>query len=135
MDRGSGRSGRGRRRRGAVLCADAWEEARLGLVEEMAGLGMEPAEAESEAGKKVERARLRYEWASERLDAFFEMQEKAGEAYRRQVEAYPDVDWESDDAPDLPDPPEGAVAQAIYAEVMAALNEDRWPRHLHFRDV
>jgi hypothetical protein len=101
----------------------------------MVGLGIEPGEAEAEAAKKVERARLRYEWASERLDAFFDLQDKAGEAYMRQIEAHPDVDWEDEDAPDLPDPPEQAAAQAVYAEVMAALNEDRWPRHLHFRDV
>jgi hypothetical protein len=101
----------------------------------MVELGMEPAAAEAEAKRKVERARLRYEWASERLDAFLELQEKAGEAYLRQMDEYPDVDWEDEDAPELPDPPEEALAQAVYSEVMAAINEDRWPRHLHFRDV
>jgi hypothetical protein len=101
----------------------------------MVGLGIAPGEAKAEAAKKVERARLRFEWASERLDSFFAMQEKAGEAYRRQIEAHPEIDWEDEDAPELPEPPEEAIAQAIYDEVMEALNEDRWPRHLHFRDV
>jgi hypothetical protein len=112
-----------------------WREVREGMAAEMVELGIEPAEAQAEAAKKVERARLRYEWARERLDTFFALQEKAGEAYMRQIEAHPDVDWEDEDAPELPEPPEEAAAQAVYAEVMAAINEDRWPRHLHFRNV
>jgi hypothetical protein len=130
-----GREAGRRQRRGSVLTGGEWEEARRRLVAEMVELGMKPGQAEAEAGKKVERARLRIEWARERFDAFFEMQDRAGEAYRRQIEAHPDVDWEAEDAPVLPEPPEEAAAQAIYEEVMAALNEDRWPRHLHFRDV
>jgi hypothetical protein len=124
----------GPRRRRAMRAAD-WKAVGRGLAAEMIELGIAPGEAEAEAAKKVERARLRYEWASERLDAFFALQEKAGEAHMRQIEAHPDVDWEDEDAPQLPDPPEEAAAQAVYAEVMAALNEDRWPRHLHFRNV
>jgi hypothetical protein len=101
----------------------------------MVELGIEPGEAEAEAAKKVERARLRFEWARERLDAFFALQEEAGEAYRRQIDAHPEIDWDDEDAPQLPEPPEAVAAEAVYAEVMQALNEDRWPRHLHFRDV
>ena len=127
-------SGRRRRPRG-LLAAAEWEEARLRLVAEMVGLGLDRGEAEAAAGRKVELARLRIEWARDRLDAFFELQEQAGEAYKRRIEAHPDVDWESEDAPHLPDPPEEAVAEAIYAEVMAAIHQDRWPRHLHCRDV
>lgn len=128
----AGRAGPKRRR---SMKARDWREVREGMAAELVELGVEPAEAEAEAARKVERARLRYEWASERLDAFFELQEKAGEAYERQMDEHPDVDWEDEDAPELPDPPEQAAAQAVYAEVMAALNEDRWPRHLHFRNV
>ena len=51
------------------------------------------------------------------------------------MDAHPEIDWESEDAPDVPEPPEEALAEAIYAEVMAAVKEDRWPRHLHFGDV
>ncbi len=128
----AGRAGRKRRR---SMKARDWREVREGMAAEMVELGIEPAEAQAEAAKKVERARLRYEWARERLDTFFALQEKAGEAYMRQIEAHPDVDWEDEDAPELPEPPEEAAAQAVYAEVMAAINEDRWPRHLHFRNV
>lgn len=130
----AGRGGSKRGRRPIRTAAD-WQEARARLAAEMVELGIEPGEAEAEAGKKVERARLRFEWASERLDAFFALQDEAGEAYMRQIEAHPEIDWEDEDAPELPEPPEEAAAQAVYAEVMAALNEDRWPRHLHFRNV
>ncbi|HEX8063552.1 MAG TPA: hypothetical protein VF535_10070 [Allosphingosinicella sp.] len=130
-------AGRERRRGrpGAMPGAAEWRALGRRLAAEMVELGMAPAEAEAEAARKVERARLRAEWASERLDTFFELQEKAGEAYERQIEAHPDIDWEDEDAPDLPEPPEAAAAQAVYAEVMAALDDDCWPRHLHFRNV
>lgn len=130
----AGRGGSRRRRRRGMTAAD-WRDVGRRVAAEMVELGIEPAEAEAEAAKKVERARLRYEWARERLDAFFELQDKAGEAYMRQMDEHPDVDWEDEDAPELPEPPEEAAAQAVYAEVMAAIEEDRWPRHLHFRDV
>lgn len=131
----AGRAGprRGRRRRG--MTAGDWKAVGRRLAAEMAELGMEPGEAEAEAAKRVERARLRYEWASERLDTFFDLQEQAGLAYQRQMDEHPDVDWEDEDSPELPDPPEQAAAQAVYAEVMAAIEGDRWPRHLHFRNV
>jgi hypothetical protein len=112
-----------------------WREVGRRIAAEMVELGIDPGEAEAESAKRVERARLRYEWAIERLDAFFDLQEKAGEAYMRQMDEHPEIDWEDEDAPELPEPPEEAAAQAVYAEVMAALNEDRWPRHLHFRNV
>lgn len=123
----------GSRRR--LLLAEEWQEVRGRLAAEMVELGMAPAEAEAAAERKVALARKRIEWGRERLDAFVEMQDRAGEAYERQMDEHPDVDWESDDVPDLPEPPEEAVAQAIYAELMAAIYEDRWPRHLHSRDV
>jgi hypothetical protein len=119
----------------SAVTAELWDECRRGLVAEMVELGLERETAEAEAEVRVERIRMRIEWARERFNAFLEMQDKAGEAYVRQIEAHPDVDWEAEDAPVLPEPPEEAVAQAIYAEVMAAVNHDRWPRHLHFRDV
>ena len=121
-----------RRRKRRGMTAQDWRAWRRG---EEAALGMPAAEAKAEAARREERVRLRIAWGLERLDAFFEMQERAGEAYERQIEAHPGVDWDSPDAPELPEPPEEAIAQAIYAEVMAAINEDRWPRHLHFPEV
>ena len=130
-----GERGSRRRRRPSAMTTERWQAAEREIAADLLALGMPRAEAEAAAAKKAEMARLRFVWARERLDAFFEMQERAGEATIRQIEAHPDVDWEAHDAPKLPEPPEEAAAQAIYSEVMAALNEDRWPRHLHFRDV
>ena len=127
---GEGRGGP-RRRTGP----DDWAEWRRQDEEALIALGMPAEEARAEAARREERVRLRIAWGRERLDAFFAMQERAGEAYTKQIEAHPGVDWESPDAPVLPEPPEAAAAEAIYAELMAALNEDRWPRHLHFHDV
>jgi hypothetical protein len=100
---------------------------------ELIALGTSEEEARVLAARKREQTRLRIEWADQRLRDFFEMQEKAGEGYMRQIEEHPEVeDWDSPDAPQLPEPPEEAVAQAIYQEVMDAIERDRWPRHLHF---
>src|SRR5687768_4353615 len=111
---------------------EAWtKEARAGLAAE----GVPEAEAEAEARRKCERMKLRHAWFRERFEAFLDMQDRAGEAILQYMDAHPEIDWESENAPDVPEPPEEAIAQAIYEEVMTAVREDRWPRHLHFRDV
>ena len=97
--------------------------------------GVPPAEARAEARRKCERMKLRHAWFRERFDAFLDMQDRAGEAYLQYMDAHPEIDWEAEDAPEVPEPPEQAIAEAIHAEVMAAATEGRWPRHLHFRDV
>lgn len=112
-----------------------WEEVAARAKGELVAMGVPEEKAQAEAALKCERSRLRHDWFSERMEAFLAMQDRAGEAYLRYMEAHPEVDWESEDAPEMPEPPEEALAQAIYAEVIAAVNEDRWPRHLHFRDV
>lgn len=112
-----------------------WGEVEAKVVAEMRALGMPEAEARREARRKVERVRLRFGWAQERWEAFCEMQDRAGAVYERQVEENPDVDWEEVEPGAFPDPPEEAIAQAIYKEVMEAVEKDRWPRHLHFHWV
>jgi hypothetical protein len=111
---------------------EAWtKEVQAGLAAE----GVPEAEAKAEARRKCERMKLRHAWFRERFEAFLDMQDRAGEAVLQYMDAHPEIDWESEDAPEVPDPPEEAIAQAIYAEVMDAVKDDRWPRHLHFRDV
>jgi hypothetical protein len=111
---------------------EAWtREALAGLLAE----GTPPGEARVEARRMCERMKIRHAWFRERFNAFLEMQERAGEAVLDYMDARPEIDWDDEDAPEVPEPPEQAIAQAIYAEVMAAVKEDRWPRHLHFRDV
>ncbi|HEX8622382.1 MAG TPA: hypothetical protein VF718_10450 [Allosphingosinicella sp.] len=110
----------------------AWtREALAGLLAE----GIPVAEAEVEARRMCERMKIRLAWFRQRFDEFVEMQERAGEAVDRYMDERPEIDWDAEDAPEVPEPPEQAIAQAIHAEVMAAAKEDRWPRHLHFHDV
>lgn len=112
-----------------------WEEFTLKVKGDLLALGMGETQARAEAELKCRRTRLRHDWFSERMEAFCAMQDRATEAGLQHMAAHPEIDWRSADAPDLPEPPEWALAQAIYAEVLAAVHEDRWPRHLHFGDI
>lgn len=112
-----------------------WAAFRALVAGEMRGIGVPAEQAEAEARLIEGRRRLRLAWARERFREFLTLQDAAGEAYCRDIEAHPDVDWDSDDAPDLPPPAEEVLAQAVYDEVRAALDRDRWPRHLHFHQV
>lgn len=112
-----------------------WEALAAQAKGELIAIGVPEEQARAQAALKCERTRLRHAWFRERFEAFLDMQERAGEAILRYMDAHPEIDWDSEDAPEVPEPPEEALAQAIYAEVMAAVREDRWPRHLHFRDV
>ncbi|MBV8685939.1 MAG: hypothetical protein JOZ90_04935 [Alphaproteobacteria bacterium] len=105
------------------------------LAEELVGLGLAPAEAEAEAALKVERTQRRVVWAEERMKTLLSLQEAAGQAYRRYMAAHPEIDWSDPDSPEVPEPPEEAAAQAAYAEIRAAIDHDRWPRHLHFPEI
>lgn len=130
----------GLRRRGAGLRGIErevdWDRFEREAAAGMAALGLDEQEALAEAGRLSERTRARIAWAGRRLREFFELQEKAGEAWLRLIDSHPEVeDWESPDAPQLREPPEETEAQAVYREVMAAIREDRWPRHLHFAAV
>ncbi|MEA3066097.1 MAG: hypothetical protein QOJ27_2558 [Sphingomonadales bacterium] len=112
-----------------------WEDFTGKVKGDLLALGMDEDQAKAEAELKCRRTRMRHDWFSERMEAFYAMQDQAGEACLQYMAARPDIDWESGDAPLVPEPPEKALAQAIYAEVIAAVHEDRWPRHLHFRDI
>lgn len=130
VGRGRGRWPRKRKR----APAPDWAEFTSRMKGDLVRIGVPEAEAEAQATSKCERVRLRHDWFAERMEAFVALQERAGEACLRYMEAHPEVDWESEDAPDVPEPPEEEAARAVYAEVMAAVQEARWPRHLHFRN-
>jgi hypothetical protein len=112
-----------------------WAAFRGALAEEMRVLGVPAEEAEAEARVMEGRMRMRLAWTRERFAEFMAMQDKACDAYARAMDERPDVDWDAEDAPELPPPPEEALAEAILAEVRAALEGEKWPRHLHFHGV
>lgn len=127
-----GGSEEGRMRRKSRVDWAAW---RRDAAAALMALGCPPEEAEAEAALKQARTQLRIAWAMERLRAVREAEARVGEAYGRMMDERPDVNWEDPDAPELPEPPEQALCDALYEEVAAARDRDRWPRHLHFHRV
>lgn len=62
-------------------------------------------------------------------------QDRVGDYYVHYSDAHPEIDWDDEDAPEIPEPVGlQAVVDALYAEIDAA-RQGRWPRHLHFNDV
>jgi hypothetical protein len=111
---------------GAVL-----ERYRGDLVAE----GVPAEEAAVEAARRVERMKLRMAWFEERFQAFIDAQDRVGDYYVNYADDRPEIDWDDEDAPDIPEPEAlQAVVDALYAEIDAA-RQGRWPRHLHFAEV
>jgi hypothetical protein len=112
-----------------------WAAFRVRVVGEMRGIGVPAEKAAAEARVMEGRMRARIGWMRERFAEMVRLQNQAGDAYCRAMDARPDVDWDSDDAPDLPPPAEEAAAEAILLEIRAAVDGGRWPRHLYFHAV
>jgi hypothetical protein len=86
---------------------------------------------EEQRGHTRQAARLA--WLRETFEAMIAAQERVGEAWDRIFDTLADdLDDEELDAMNLPDPPEQAEVDALYEQIEAARDEDRWPRHLHW---
>jgi hypothetical protein len=92
-----------------------------------------PTEGEAEDKEARERQLARMTWALNRIDDMKRAQKALDDAWMKLLEPYDDCDEE--ELPDIPDPPEEAAFQKIWAEVMAAVKHDRWPAHLHFTAI
>jgi hypothetical protein len=90
-------------------------------------------ESAAEDKKARERQLARMAWSLNRIDDMKRAQKALDDAWMKLLEPYDD--WDEEDLPDIPDPPEEAAFQRIWAEVMAAVRHDRWPPHLHWKDV
>lgn len=77
------------------------------------------------------RVTLRKAWAKRRVADFFAAQKRVEEAWSRIFDALPD-DLDEEELEAIPDPPEQAEADAIWAEIAAVREHDKWPRHLHW---
>jgi predicted O-linked N-acetylglucosamine transferase (SPINDLY family) len=87
--------------------------------------------AAAEQEQAAARIAARCAWAKQAVAAFMAAQERVQEAWERIFDALPDdIDEEALDQ--LPDPPEQAEADALWAEIEAVRDHDRWPRHLHW---
>ena len=98
-------------------------------------LGLEDEAAVREARAAEARVEARCAWVKQRIAEMRAAQAALDAAWSRILKDYPDVDWEDPGAPEIPDPPEQAAFDAIYAEIAAVRDHDRWPRHLHFGGV
>jgi len=88
-------------------------------------------EGEAEEGRARERKLARMAWAMRRIDDLKRAQKAADAAWMALVAPYDDLD-EDEELPDLDPPPEQAALDAIFAEIHAVTEEDRWPAHLHW---
>lgn len=77
------------------------------------------------------RLAARRAWARQAIAAYKAAQERVEEAWTRIFDALPD-DIDDEAVDHLPDPPEQAEADALWAEIAAVIDHDRWPRHLHW---
>jgi hypothetical protein len=87
--------------------------------------------AAAEEEQAAARIAARCAWASQAIDKFFDAQHRVGEAWERIFAALPD-DLDDEAVEQLPHPPERAEADALWAEIEAVIDHDRWPRHLYW---
>lgn len=78
-----------------------------------------------------DRRMTRVAWARQTIANARAAQERVTKAWMRMIEALPD----DEDGENLPDPPEQAELDAIWREIAAVRDHDRWPRHLHWGGV
>jgi hypothetical protein len=76
------------------------------------------------------RVAARVAWARALLAKLWEAQERCDEAWMRRVRALPD-DASEEELEAIPEPPEQAEFDALYAQVRAVIDENRWPRELY----
>jgi hypothetical protein len=115
-------------RRGASGAAAGRRKVVAGLL---AGKAAAPADEEADEARLRERKLARVAWGLERMDALRRAQKAADAAWMALVAPFDDLD-EDEELPELDPPPEQAIVDAIWGEINAAVEEDRWPAHLHW---
>jgi len=88
----------------------------------------------ADASQAAARQAVRAQWAEQITKDFFAAQERAGEAWKRIFATLPD-DLDDEELEKLPGPPEQAEADALYAQIEAVRDHDRWPRELYWKNV
>ena len=87
--------------------------------------------AADEQARAADRAAARVAWVHEVRAAWKAAQRRVDDAWDRIFDALPeDLDDEALEA--IPEPPEQAELDAIYAEIRAVCDHDRWPRELYW---
>jgi hypothetical protein len=86
--------------------------------------------AGEEAGAEA-RVEARIAWAKQRVADLRAAQDRLTAAWDRILDELGD-DRDEEEMERIPDPPEQAEFDAIYAEIQAVREHDRWPKHLHW---
>lgn len=89
-----------------------------------------PADPAAEQRDIELRVAARLVWTRRTLDAWYDAQKALEAAWNRQLEPYDD--WNEEDIPELPDPPEQALVDRLWQEIDDVRRVGRWPRHLHW---
>jgi len=97
----------------------------------MAGTTAPIESEEAQEARSRERRLARLAWAMERSDALQRAIKAADAAWMALVAPYSDRD-EDEEMPELDPPPEQEALDAIFAEINAVLDHDRWPAHLYW---
>jgi hypothetical protein len=92
------------------------------------------ADASAEIERMAARRVARIAWAEQAVSDFVAAQRRVAEAWSRIFDQLGE-ELDEDELEALPDPPEQAVADALWAEIVAVRDRDQWPRHLHWGDV
>ncbi len=106
-----------------------WHEWRARQREILMDFGMPADEAEIEAARAEQRARVRSAWVTAQLAAWRAATKHCDEAWMRLVREHPDEDEE------LEPPPEQELVDRLHGELRAIADHDRWPRHLYFSGI
>ena len=89
-----------------------------------------PADEGAEERAAERRVAARLVWTRRTLDALRDAREALDAAWHRQLEPY--EDWDEEDIPELPDPPEQELIDRLLKEIDDVCKRDRWPRRLHW---
>jgi hypothetical protein len=92
-----------------------------------------PTDGAAEDRRVRERQLARMAWSLNRIDALKRANEALFAAWDKLIEPY--ADWDEENIPDIPDPPEQAEVERILGEINDVIDHDRWPAHLHFKAV
>ncbi|HEX8523055.1 MAG TPA: hypothetical protein VF669_12430 [Tepidisphaeraceae bacterium] len=94
----------------------------------------EAGQAADEQERAQARIAARIAWVHEAMDALLAAHKKVNDAWDRIFEALPE-DMDDEEVDQIPPPPEQAELDAILAEIEAVRDHDRWPRHLHWKNL
>jgi hypothetical protein len=82
------------------------------------------------------RKAARWHWLHDTAEAWHDAHDRLNAAWDRTFAALPDdIGDEELEALNLPDPPEEAEVNALWAQLNDVIQKDLWPRHLYWGEI